>query len=146
MTTTPNDLIHSFQATDRFDGNYSGLTKREYFALCIYAGLMSSTFIHTEYVTVKDAVERADSLIEELNKIAEDITQPEEWIPVRGEKVLVKVKGRDEWHERIYLMTMKEARYPILVVWEPDEDRFLNNEPYLTDIYEQVKQLPQMKH
>jgi len=60
--------------------------------------------------------------------------------------VLVKVKGRDEWHERIYLMTMKEARYPILVVWEPDEDRFLNNEPYLTDIYEQVKQLPQMKH
>jgi len=52
MTTTPNDLIHSFQATDRFDGNYSGLTKREYFALCIYAGLMSSTFIHTEYVTV----------------------------------------------------------------------------------------------
>lgn len=89
MTTTPNDLIHSFQATDRFDGNYSGLTKREYFALCIYAGLMSSTFIHTEYVTVKDAVERADSLIEELNKIAEDITQPEEWIPVRGEKVPV---------------------------------------------------------
>ena len=56
---------------------------------------MSNT-AHQREVADLNAVERADSLIEELNKIAEDITQPEEWTPVRGEKVLVKVKGK--WH------------------------------------------------
>lgn len=143
MTTKPNDLIHSYEGRDR--QNYNGLTKREYFALHIYAGLMASKFIHTENVSAKEAVERADRLIEELNKIGAIITIPEEWFPVRGEKVLVKVKDKDEWHERIYLKTMKGARYPILVVWGPDEYKFLNNEPYLTDIYEQVKPLTQVK-
>lgn len=69
--THPNDKIQLIHATEA-QGDYSGLTKREYFAAMAMQGLTSgnedinrSDFIN--YRTER-AVQMADALIEQLNK------------------------------------------------------------------------------
>lgn len=40
-----NNLIHSFQHTEREGGNYSGLTKREYFAAMAMQGMLANNLM-----------------------------------------------------------------------------------------------------
>jgi hypothetical protein len=65
------NLIHSFQHTEREDGNYNGLTKREYFAGLAMQGLLSNPAqidtTNFEWVA-QHALGYADALLKELEK------------------------------------------------------------------------------
>lgn len=75
MKTEPNHLIHSFNDAEGYQGNFSGLTKREYFAAMAMQGLLASDYVknglyasHETFPAVhKIAVRVADDLIEALN-------------------------------------------------------------------------------
>ena len=63
--TRANDLSYPVRKMDTI--NYTGLTKREYFAAMALQGLLAndSALITSKVI---DAVKAADALIEELNK------------------------------------------------------------------------------
>jgi hypothetical protein len=69
MKTTPNDLMHSFNHTPDTEGNFNGLTKREYFAAIMLQGLVtlsSHQQSHESHAT--QAIAYADALINALNR------------------------------------------------------------------------------
>ena len=69
-----DELIHSFPATDIVQGNYEGLTKREYFAGLAMQGLIANApngHLNNSYEGCSLAAQWADQLLEELEK-----TQP----------------------------------------------------------------------
>lgn len=58
-----DNLIHSFNSVGNCEGNFKGLTKREYFAIMALdtnGGVIQRIF--------EDAVKIADALLEELDK------------------------------------------------------------------------------
>lgn len=59
-------LIHSFNHTENFEGNFNGLTKREYFALSIMNGLLSCGTRRLPSEVVKASVELTDKLLKAL--------------------------------------------------------------------------------
>jgi hypothetical protein len=66
--TRANDLAYTVRKMDTI--NYTGLTKREYFAVIALQGIISNKDgldIKIERI-VESAVDTADALIEELNK------------------------------------------------------------------------------
>ncbi len=66
-----DNLIHSFNHTSDTEGNFKGLTKREYFAGLAMQALFSNpeTLNHVEGIpSMEDAVRFADKLLEELEK------------------------------------------------------------------------------
>ena len=75
MKTEPNQLIHSFQHLENTEGNFNGLTKREYFASMAMQGFLASyagsTFDPKSENVAKKSCEYADALIKALNE-----TQP----------------------------------------------------------------------
>lgn len=76
-----NNLIHSFNHTEHVEGNFKGLTKREYFAAIAMQGILANELlmkagidIHIKgerelsaYVTGM-AIEYADALLNQLEK------------------------------------------------------------------------------
>jgi hypothetical protein len=62
----PND--QAFPAIAPNDEGWNGMTKREYFAALAMQSLLTSTFANPEEAA-KQAVEAADALIEQLNKL-----------------------------------------------------------------------------
>jgi hypothetical protein len=76
MKTTPNDLMHSFNHTDYTEGNFNGLTKREYFAAMAMQGLCVQIIAGSHNRDIESfnrekaahAVNLADELINALNK------------------------------------------------------------------------------
>ena len=61
-----DNLIHRFNSIEHSEGNFSGLTKREYFAIMAITSIdVNSGFV--EDIT-KYAVNIADALLEELDK------------------------------------------------------------------------------
>lgn len=71
METKPNELVHSFAPIEHAEGNYNGLTKREYYAGLAMQGLCSDqTYLRPNNgeEIAQRAVEMADFLIAELNK------------------------------------------------------------------------------
>lgn len=76
MATQPNHLIHSFQHSESTDGNFDGLTKREYFAAMAMQGIIASQNPGSQDPggakrTAEDAALLADALIAALNKDSE---------------------------------------------------------------------------
>ena len=73
--TNANELIHSFNHTPDTEGNFNGLTKREYFAAMAMQGLMT-TLIPSEQAPNLENVSymanlsaaAADALINALNE------------------------------------------------------------------------------
>jgi hypothetical protein len=61
------NLIHSFNNTDYSEGNFKGLTKREYFAGLAMQGLLSNRRANPA-VMAEAAVAYADALLKELDK------------------------------------------------------------------------------
>lgn len=61
-----NGGLPAFGAHPDVNLEYDGLTKREYFAAIALQGLLASGF--NSEMTVKDAVKRADQLLQELEK------------------------------------------------------------------------------
>jgi hypothetical protein len=73
-----DQLIHSFQNSDYTEGNFNGLTKREYFAGLAMQGMVTASHYSMSIghlpqldVCVKHAVEMADALLAELEKTAQ---------------------------------------------------------------------------
>ena len=67
--TNANDLMHSFNHTPDTEGNFNGLTKREYFAAIMLQGLVtlsSHQQSHESHAT--QAIAYADALINALNE------------------------------------------------------------------------------
>lgn len=68
MNTEPNQLAHSFNHTADTEGNFNGLTKREYFAAMAMQGILSGKGSTINPIrTANDAVMFADELIKSLN-------------------------------------------------------------------------------
>jgi hypothetical protein len=66
------NLIHSFNNTDYSEGNFKGLTKREYFAGLAMQGLLASVSYASNYkdgAIVSQSVKIADALLKELDKL-----------------------------------------------------------------------------
>lgn len=63
MTTNPDE--QAFPAIAPNDEGWEGLTKREYFAAIALQGLLASG---QKLLAAREAVEKADQLINELNK------------------------------------------------------------------------------
>ena len=61
-------LIHSFNHIEACQGNFRGLTKREYFAAMAMQGIMHTREYQSMPAIAIDAVMAADALIEELSK------------------------------------------------------------------------------
>lgn len=66
--TNGNDLIHSFNHAPDMEGNFKGLTKREYFAAMAMQGMSTYENGHTVEIDCKLAVKYADALINALNE------------------------------------------------------------------------------
>ena len=67
--TYPKDLIHSFNSDSHCEGNFSGLTKREYYAGLAMQGLLSNDGRgFTPNNLAGRSVKMADALIVALNK------------------------------------------------------------------------------
>lgn len=67
--TNANDLIDSFIHSEAYEGNYKGLTKREYFSAMAMQGLIAHGYNVHEYKDAATyAVNAADALITALNK------------------------------------------------------------------------------
>jgi len=70
--TNANDLMHSFNHTPDTEGNFNGLTKREYFAAMAMQGLLSCNAKYggkEDYIKLtQDSVRYADLLINALNR------------------------------------------------------------------------------
>ena len=64
--TRANDLSYPVRKMDTI--NYTGLTKREYFASMALQGLLTKYGSDYQVQIAKDAIYWADSLIDELNK------------------------------------------------------------------------------
>ena len=64
--TRANDLIYPVRKIDTI--NYTGLTKREYFAAMALQGLLAKYGSDYQVQNAKEAIYWADALIEELNK------------------------------------------------------------------------------
>jgi hypothetical protein len=65
------NLIHSFTNAEYSEGNFKGLTKREYFAGLAMQGLLASVSYASNYkdgAIVSQSVKIADALLEELDK------------------------------------------------------------------------------
>ena len=60
-----DNLIHSFQSIDKAEGNFKGLTKREY-----YSGLAMKALVglYPEHIVAQKSVKYADALLTELEK------------------------------------------------------------------------------
>jgi len=67
---------------------------------------------------------------------------PTEWIPQRGERVLVWDYYENRAQELIFLFKIEGAAFPIRAVAESDEHKFLNNQPFHTIGYKNMKQIP----
>jgi len=67
--TKPNEPINTIEYNNNYI--YTGLTKREYFALKTMHALTIAEG-GASFITVIDAVKLADALIEELNKTKQD--------------------------------------------------------------------------
>lgn len=65
----------------------------------------------------------------------------EEWIPERGEVVLVS-DTKASWSERIYLCTIEGANFPHRVVSSTDNENYHNKIPFDVSSYRYIKQLP----
>ena len=64
-----NNLIHSFNNDEYSEGNFVGLTKREYFAGLAMQGICASNgWEQSMDGIVKASVEMADKLLKELEK------------------------------------------------------------------------------
>jgi hypothetical protein len=73
-----NNLIHSFNHTPDTEGNFNGLTKREYFAVLAMQGILSNPIFSKDlsgnrslYVSsevAKYSAYNADALLNELEK------------------------------------------------------------------------------
>lgn len=61
------NLIDSFNHSEGYEGNFSGLTKREYFAGLAMQGLLAGNAIYYSDMP-NDAVRLADKLLIELQK------------------------------------------------------------------------------
>jgi hypothetical protein len=68
-------------------------------------------------------------------------TEQTEWIPQRGEKVLVWDNDESNAVERIFLINIEFAKTPFRVVVTGDEDKFLKNQPFYVVGYNYMKQL-----
>ena len=66
--TRANDLAYPVRKVDTI--NYTGLTKREYFAAMAMQGALANKYAHERTIEMitESAVKLADALIEELNK------------------------------------------------------------------------------
>lgn len=61
-----DNLIHSYNSVGNCEGNFKGLTKREYFAIMALSSVdTNGGFIQR---IAEDAVRLADALLEELDK------------------------------------------------------------------------------
>ena len=68
MKLSPNAPISPYRhlnCNGQIDGQYQGLTKREYFAIMAMQGLLSNSGPNHEHAKI--AIEMADDLIKELN-------------------------------------------------------------------------------
>jgi hypothetical protein len=63
-----DDLIHSFNHTESTEGNFRGLTKREYFAAMAMIGMLANTKMWNSESAANDSVQQADALITALNQ------------------------------------------------------------------------------
>lgn len=70
MKTEPNQLAHSFNHTANTEGNFNGLTKREYFAAMAMQGFIANHLtVGNSAVEISEmAVLHADCLITQLNE------------------------------------------------------------------------------
>lgn len=67
--TNANELIHSFNSTPDSEGNFYGLTKREYFAaMALQAGIQRRGMLDKKEDVAVTCVEYADALINALNE------------------------------------------------------------------------------
>lgn len=78
------------------------------------------------------------------NYDVEIITLPEEWIPVRGERVLVKSDGLD-WMERTYICNIEGADSPYVTVYIGDEHKYSLGKPFDVTLFREIKQLPKVE-
>jgi hypothetical protein len=65
----------------------------------------------------------------------------EEWLPVRGERVLVWDGNESDAVERIYLTTIEGAKHPIVTVLNGDESEFENGLSFAMDVYDNMKRI-----
>lgn len=68
-----DNLIHSFNNTTDTEGNFKGLTKREYFAAMAMQGLLSANSIYGSRINTykmlsEDAIAHADELLTQLEQ------------------------------------------------------------------------------
>jgi hypothetical protein len=64
-----NNLIHSFNSTDYSQGNFHGLTKREYFAAMAMQAYVNNYYgEEDETMQAIRSVKMADALLAELDK------------------------------------------------------------------------------
>jgi hypothetical protein len=68
--------------------------------------------------------------------------KPTEWQPQRGDRVLVWDGNEKNAKIRIFLTKIEGSTNPIVVVYSPDEESFLNNEEFDTTEFKHMKPLP----
>ena len=69
------NIIHSFNSTDYSQGNFEGLTKREYFAGLAMQGLCANSILVSHHAfenLTKEAIMYADELLKQLETTQAD--------------------------------------------------------------------------
>jgi len=89
------------------------------------------------------AINKAQILFNQWNNPTEESTKVEiEWQPKRGDRVLVWDNSEERAKIRIFLTKIEGSANPIVVVYNPDEESFLNNEEFDTTQFKHMKPLP----
>ena len=86
---------------------------------------------------------KAEILFNQWNNPTEESLKAEtEWQPKRGDRVLVWDGNEKNAKIRIFLTKIEGSTTPIVVVYSPDEESFLNNEEFDTTEFKHMKPLP----
>lgn len=72
----------------------------------------------------------------------EELEKPE--LPKRGDRILVS-NDNNKWYDKIFVTFIPGAVYPICCVLGDNEEKFYNNEPFMTNEWEFWKPIPEKK-
>ena len=66
-------------------------------------------------------------------------------LPKRGDRILVSNRACDKWYDKIFVTFIPGSIYSICCVLGNNEEKFYNNEPFMTNNWEYWKPIPEKK-
>lgn len=129
---TGKRIIEYFKYLGFDTTEYAATVSEENENICIYYGVINGIF--NNY-----------SLREVQSRNAKIIELPEVFEPKRGDRVLVWDDNESKACERIFLTEIKGSYHPFIIIYKPDEKKFLNGEKFEFMAYKNIKPIQEVK-